>query len=393
MDIKQVATHVNDALTETLGTSAVLLTEDLSNVVDVGSSVFKANSLDKVVNALVDHIGKVVFVNRPYNGIAPKVYMDAWEFGAVLEKISGDMPDAQDNPSWELQDGQVYEQDKYTAPRVDVKFYHDKTTFEVPISVTDYQMKSAFSSAEQLVGFVSWIFTQMENAMTKRVDVLIMNTIVNMAGETIWDEYKDAQGTALTPLNAKSGVRAVNLLKLYNDEMSASLTVDRALKDPDFLRFAGEKIRLTMTRLKGASTLFNVGRKDRFTPLDLLKVVMLSDFVSATSTYLQSGTFHKELVALPGYQEVPYWQGTGSDYSLNASFKIRLASDNTKTVDLGTAKLIGVLFDHDALGVNNYERRVKSHRNEHAEFTNYWYKQDARYFNDLNENYVAFFIA
>ena len=393
MDIKQVATHVNSALTETLGESAVLLTEDLSNVVDVGSAVFRANSLDRVVHALVDHIGKVVFVNRPYNGIAPKIYMDSWEFGAVLEKISGDMPAAQDNPSWNLQTGQVYEQDEYTAPTVNVKFYHDKTTFEVPISVTDYQMKSAFSSAEQLVGFVSWIFTQMENAMTKRVDILIMNTIVNMAGETVWDEYKDAQGTALTSLSAKSGVRAINLLYLYNQSTGSALTVAQALKDPDFLRFAGEIIRLTMVRLRAASKLFNVGGKDRFTPENLLKVVLLSDFVSATATYLQSGTFHKELVALPGYQEVPYWQGTGEDYSLNATFKINIASDHTKTVDLGSGKLLGVMFDRDALGVNNYDRRITDHRNAHGEFTNYWYKQDARFFNDLNENYVAFFIA
>lgn len=393
MDIKQVATHVNDALTETLGQTATLLTEDLSNVVDVGSQVFKANSLDRVVRSLVDHIGKVVFVNRPYSGIAPKIYMDSWEFGAVLEKISGDMPAAQDNPSWNLQSGQVVEQDEYVAPRVDVKFYHDKTTFEVPISVTDYQMKSAFSSAEQLVGFVSWIFTQMENAMTKRVDILIMNTIVNMAGETVWDEYKDAQGTALTSLSAKSGIRAINLLYLYNQEHGSTLTVAQALNDPDFLRFAGETMRLTMIRLRASSTLFNVGRKDRFTPEDLLKVVFLADFVSKTTTYLQSNTFNDELVALPGYQEVPYWQGTGEDYSLNASFKIRIASDNTKTVDLGSGKLLGVMFDRDALGVNNYDRRITDHRNGHGEFTNYWYKQDARYFNDLNENFVAFFIA
>lgn len=392
MEIKQIASIVNDSLSETIGESATLLLDDLSNVVDVGSQVFNANSYDKFVRSLVDHIGKVVFVARPYRGIAPSVMMDDWEFGAVLEKIDGDVPDAEENPTWNLEDGQTYDQDKFTAPRVTVKFWNKKTTFQVPISITEEQVKSAFSSRTQLNSFISFIFVKMENKMTEAFDALVMRTIVNMAGETVWDEYKDAQGTTLTDLSAKSGVRAVNLLKLYNDEMGASLTVARALKDPDFLRFAGERIRVTISRIGAASTLFNVGKTKKFTKREELITVMLTDFVSATGTYLQSSTFNDELVSLPKYQDVPYWQGTGNDYSQNGQFNIKLASDNTKTVAM-TGIMLGVMFDRYALGVNNTKKRVRTHENAIAEFTNYWYKQDANYFNDLNENFVAFFIA
>ena len=184
MKITQLYTLVNSVTKEILGDTAVV-NEDLSNVVDIGKSIFDQTSVDNYVKKLVNHIGKVVFQNRAYAGGVPSVLMDAWEFGSVLQKVSMALPEATENESWNLVDGQEYKQDVFTAPKVEAKFYNSKVTFEIPMSFTELQVKESFSSAEQLNGFVSMITTGVENTMTVKLDALIMRAINNMTGETL----------------------------------------------------------------------------------------------------------------------------------------------------------------------------------------------------------------
>ena len=384
MEVKQIYGLVNDATSEILGESAII-NEDLSNSVDIGEAVFNANAFDRYVKALVNHIGRVIFVNRPYRGGAPSVLMDGWEFGSVLEKIAAEMPVATENESWELEDGASYDPNVFTSPRVSAKFFNKKTTFEIPMSITERQVKQSFSNAMQLNGFISMIYNEIEKSLTVKTDALIMRTINNIIAETIYDEY------GATSLSSKSGVRAVNLLYLYNQRFTESLTAGAAITDPDFIRFAAFEMGVYAARLSKISTLFNVGGKHRFTPSDMLHVVTLADFRKAANVYLQSNVFHDEFTVLPNSEEVPFWQGSGTGYAFDdiSSINVDTASGHT----VSTSGILGVMFDRDALGVANFDKRVTTNYNGRAEFTNVWYKQDAQYFNDLNENAVVFFVA
>ena len=385
MKVEQIYALVNSAVKATIGETAVVA-EDLSNLVDVGTAVFNANAVDNYAQKLVDAIGKVIFVTRKYDGFAPKVLMDAWEYGSVVEKIRAETPEATENPTWGLVDGQSYDQDKFTAPKLVVKFFNSKTTLEVPVSITRIQIKESFTSVEKANGLIELIYTTMENGMTEKLDALTQRLIINMMGETIKADY----GTA--KLGSKSGIKAVNLLKLYNDATGASLTTAKAFFDKSFLQYASYVIGMYLKRITKMSKLFNVEGVKKFTPRDLLHVVMLSDFAKASDTFLGSETFHNELVALPQYEEVPYWQGTGTDYSQNATISVSKLASDSKTAVAVTGKVLGCMFDRDALGITNYDKRVPSHTNDHAEFWNLWYKQDASFFNDLSENFVVFFI-
>lgn len=375
MKITQLHTLVNSITEEILG-EVGLVQEDLSNVVDIGKEIIDSDNVDNYVKKLVNHIGKVIFVNRLYAGGVPSVMMDSWEYGSVLEKITADLPTATENDSWKLTDGQTYNQDVFYQPQVSAKFFNSKVTFEIPMSFTERQVKESFSSAEQLNGFISMIQTSIENAMTVKLDALIMRTINNMIGETINGDT--------------TGVRAVNLLEKYNAEFTQTLTQEQALKDADFVRYASYVMGLYVDRLSKISTLFNAGGKERFTPKDLLHVVLLSEFEKASSTFLQSDTFNKELVALPNHETVPYWQGSGTTYALADTSKIDVKTSSG--VDVKQAGIIGVMFDRDALGVTNLDRRVTTNYNAKAEFYNNFYKFDAGYYNDLNENFVVFYL-
>ena len=379
MKVTQLKDIVNSVTGEVLGKTEVV-NDDLSNLVDVGNEIFDTDNVDNYVKKLIDRIGQVIFVNRLYAGGVPSVLMDSWEYGSVVEKISADMPEADENDSWNLQNGQTYSQDTFYQPKVSAKFFNSKVTFDVKLSFTTQQVKESFSNVNELNGFISMLETGVKNSMTVKLDGLIMRTINNMTGQI---------------LNSANGLQKVNLLTEYNTASGQTLTANKALMDKDFLKFASLTIKKYQARITKMSTLFNAGGKARFTTTDNLHTVLLSDFADSAEVYLMSDTYHNDTVSLPNHETVPYWQGSGKSYAFNDISKIDVKIDaGNKTPKAVTQTgILGVMFDTNALGVSNLNQRTTTSYNARAEFYTNYYKMDAGYFNDLNENFVVFYIA
>ena len=379
MKVTQLKDIVNSATSEVLGKTDVV-NDDLSNLVDVGNEIFDTDNVDNYVKKLIDRIGQVIFVNRLYAGGVPSVLMDSWEYGSVVEKISADMPEADENDSWNLQNGQTYSQDTFYQPKVSAKFFNSKVTFDVKLSFTTEQVKESFSNVNELNGFISMLETGVKNSMTVKLDSLIMRTINNMTGQI---------------LNNANGLQKVNLLAEYNAASGQNLTANKALMDKDFLKFASLTIKKYQARITKMSTLFNAGGKARFTTTDNLHTVLLSDFADSAEVYLMSDTYHNDTVSLPNHETVPYWQGSGKSYAFNDISKIDVKIDagNKTPKQVTQTGILGVMFDTNALGVSNLNQRTTTSYNARAEFYTNYYKMDAGYFNDLNENFVVFYIA
>jgi hypothetical protein len=389
MKVTQLWELMNLTTKETLGTETVV-NEDLSNIVDIGKEIINTDNVDNYVKKLVNHIGKVVFVDRLYKGGVPSVLMDSWEYGSILEKISADLPKATENETWELEDGKDYSPDVFYKPSVSAKFFNSLVTFEIPLSFTEKQVKESFSSKEQLNGFISMLKTSVENAMTIKFDNLIMRTINNMIAETLANDLDaDKDGT----LDYTNGtLRAVNLLQGFNANRTDKLTVQNAMANADFIKYVTYQIGLVSDRMARMSTLFNVGGKERFTPKDYQRIVMLSDFLASSEIYLLADTQNADKAKLPSnIDTVPYWQGSGKAYAYDDVSRINVKTSSGKTVNV--TGVIGCIFDKDALGVTNLDRRVTTNYNPKAEFYTNFYKFDAGFFNDLNENFVVFYIA
>lgn len=376
MQVKQIYQIMNDVTKEILGKTG-LVTEDLTNIVDVGKELLDNTSVDNYVKSLVNHIGKVIFVSRPYSGNVPSILMDSWDYGAVVEKITAELPEAVENKSWELTNGTDYSPNVFYKPTVSTKFFNNKVTFEVDMSFTELQVKESFSSATEINSFLSMLYNAVEKSFTVKVDGLIMRTINNMIGETL-----DADKT--------SNVKAVNLLKLYNDKFNTTLTALQCLTDKEFIRFASMTMALYIDRMSRISTLFNIGGKERFTPADMLHVVMLSDFKASANSYLQSDTFNNEFTKLPAAETVPYWQGSGTNYAFENVTAINVKTSSGKSVTKNG--ILAVMFDRDACGISNLNKRVTTHYNAKAEFYSNFFKLDCGAFNDLNENFVVFYV-
>lgn len=375
MKVTQVKDIVNQMTQEYLGQSD-LVNEDLSNIVDVGKTLL--SSVDDVENftrKLIDRIGKVVFVDRPYSGRALSVLKDGWEYGSIVEKIDCGIPEAEDNDTWNLVDGQNYDQDTFHVPPVNsATFFNKKNTFDIAISTAEEQVKSAWTSASELNAFFSMINTMIETSMTIKTDALIGSTINNFMGAVI---------------NANKNV---DLLGNYNTLAGTSLTPAEALMNTDFLKYASKEISLYVNHMGDVSTIFNLAGRVRHTPKDRLHLILLDEFAKSSDVYLQADTFHNELTKLPLFETVSYWQGSGTTYDITdtSTIDIKATAYDGSTVDVKKSYILGCAFDDEALGVWNTNRRVTKHYNARSEFINSWYKFDAHHFNDYRENMVVF---
>lgn len=300
MQVKQIAALTNAISLELLGESAII-TEDLSNIVEIGKSWATAADDNKILGVIADKVGKQVFEDKKFMGKAPKILKDSWEYGSIMEYVSMELPQAEENESWELVDGQVYDNQQFYKPTITAKYFNKLVTFEIPMSIIGKtQMWPSMKDGVAWNRFMSMIYNTIANAMKIRTDALIMRTINNLAAEVYHADNN-------------SGVMAINMLALYNDDHSGSEIYDLgvALKTPEFLKYASFVIAETIDLMQDPSTLYNVGGKERFTNKEDLHFVALNSFLNGAQIYLYSDTYHNDMVKLPEAEKVTKWQASG----------------------------------------------------------------------------------
>ena len=385
MTVNQIYTLLNDIMTEVTGGNVAvedapdtpIVQEDLSNIVDIGTQVFNNNWRDKYVSAMINRIGREVFVDRSYEGYAPSVLRDSWEYGSIMSKTRCKIFDAKANPSWSLSSGQTVNQFEFTPPDVIQKFYNTKVGWQIDCSFTEVQLRQSFTSAAAMNRFYSMIENRIAQSMTIYTDSLVMRTLNNFIAEKLY---------------ASNGV--IDLLAGYNATLDSPITAADAMLDKNFLRYAALQIKLYVERFRAPSVNFNIADDSdgnvTFTPRDYAHLVLHSDLAAGMEVYLESDTYHNDLVKIGDYEKVPFWQSQGDSYQLATTSRIdcKLASDNTHTINRNY--IIGVLFDRDALGVLNDNRRTTSAYNANGEYWTNFYKVDTSYFNDLAENGIIF---
>lgn len=376
MEFVQIYNFVNDAQKEVLGETS-LIKEDLSNVVDIGKAIDALESgYEKFYHALVNRIGRMLYVDRPYRGKHRKMFRESWEFGSIMGKIQAELLDAQEDPSFEIVNGASYDPFVVNLPNVTTKFWNQIDGFQIPLTTPIDQIKQSFTSRDEMVRFFAMLETMINNSIELKMEILASRTINNLIAVT----YHEA------------GARVINLVSEYNLLAGTSLTASTAMINAEFLRYAVGRIMDIKSFLGDYSTLYNIGGKARFTIPDRLHFEVYSVFASRCKTHLASNTYHEELVKLPLYEEVSAWQGSGTSGSDADRTKLEVtAIDDTGTkVDVTATNVVGVMFDHDACGILQPERKITAIYNPNADVTQQFYKCRTRYFNDFNESAVIF---
>lgn len=379
----QIYNIVNSVAKMQYGAAQVTVV-DTSSLIALGDSVLSSDATkDAFMGQLTDRIGKTIFSVRPYESADENVVKHSFDFGMALQKIYVDLPDTETNTSWE-----IGEEDftpsfaPVIKPTVREKLFVSLNTFEISVTIPDDILKTAFLSAEGMATMIDAIFMAVENRLE-----IAMESMVNLTRAAF----------IARKLSVRSKCGAINLLAAYNTQFGTTVKAKDALYTPEFLRYAASQISLWTKRMRKMSSLFNDetvstgnGYK-RHTPAEDLVLTVLDDFAETTASYLQADTFHKELVALPRYNTVPYWQGSGLafDFSSLSTVNVKIDADTT----VNQSGVIAVAYDWQALGATINRKKTTTEYNGRSEYTNYYTKIERGLFNDMSENGVVFYIA
>lgn len=374
--VEQIYTLVNETAKESMGENAITV-KDVSSLIALGDSVLtSASDTENFLNTLVDRIARTVFSVRRYESDTEGMVRHPFEFGCIVQKIYVDMPEAKQNNSWEIgKEGYTPVFAPVIKPKAKQKLFKGITTWEVDVTIPDYMLRTAFLNETSMATFIDAIFTAMDNMIT-----LALENNANLTRASF----------IARKLKGGKPCGAINLLHEYNTLTSASLTVESAMMNAEFLAWASRAINLWVKRMSKMSVLFNEEGYKRHTPKDKIVVNLLQDFTSACDTFLGANTFHDELVKLPMYDSVAYWQGAGESFDFNDTSAIKVKIDENSTIE--KKGIIGIVYDYEAMGVTLNERRSTSERNNHDEYTNYYNKANIGYFNDMSENGIVFYL-
>lgn len=373
----QVYTILNSVSKQMWGEAAIAVT-DTSSMVAMGTKVLSSSAdTDAFWNVLPNRIGRTVFSMRRYVDIDPNVVKHSFDFGLFLQKIYVDLPAAMENYAWEV--GSEDYTPTYAPvikPSVKNKIFDSLNVFDIDVTVPDSILKTAFLSAQAMGTLISAIFMAQDNALTCYIESLINLT----------------RGSFIArKLNGKKACGAINLLTDYNTRFTKTLTAAAALTDADFLKYSSMTISMWCRRMRKMSSLFNEEGYRRHTSASDLVLTVLDEYAAATASYLEADTFHRELVALPRYNTVPYWQGSGKSFAFADTSAINIKLSDELTV--AQTGIIAVAYDYQALGAMIDRQYSETERNNRDQYTNYYTKLERGMFNDMSENGIVFYIA
>lgn len=375
--VEQVYAIVNDIASQVMGEKAVTVV-DTSTMISLGDDVLKTDeTLDLFVHALADRIGRTIISIRAYDDDDVGMVRHAFDYGIAMQKIYIDLPDAEENSSWKIgEEGFEPVYAPVIKPDVRQKIFSNATTFEIDMTIPDRILTTAFTNAEGMAALITAIFVAVDN----RIAIAIENCKELVRASFIARKLK---------ANNKCG--AINLLTTYNAMSGNTLKANVALYDKDFLRWAATQVKLWSKRMRKMSVLFNDEGYKRHTPESELVLVLLDEFDASLTSYLDADTFHNELVSIPSFTTVPYWQGSGEDFEFSSTSTISVKLDDTTTVT--ASGIIAVAYDYQALGMMIDDRKTTTERNNRSEYTNYYSKVTRSYFNDMSENGIVFYIS
>lgn len=388
MPYNNIATAINTWAAERCTSARIadgsiyVVKEDLSNIVDVGTAIYNAGWVDSFVKSMVLQIGRWIFVNRVHRRWTPDITREGSEFGHVLAKTRTKRFAAKQNPTMHMNAGDTPNQFQFNPPTVKNKYFVQKVDWQLECSFAERQVQGAFRSAEEMARFFGMIQDQLQKDMDQQIDDLTMRGINGFIAEKIY-----------------RGSGVIDVLTPFNTENGTSLTLDSMTQSESWNRYCAYTILKTKKRMLPATNVYNCQTEAGYetsTPPEYMRFVLHSDIAEAINVYLNAVTFHNDFSDIGSYDSIPMWQTPGTDFQRGATTRIdidlpsNVDREEADAVTINRIGIIGVMFDVDAIVINNQNERVTSAYNAQGEFYNNFYKIDTMIYIDLDENGAVF---
>lgn len=364
MNTAQIYELVNDVAKQALGEEA-LAVADTSALISLGDTVLSSQTnTEAFLNTLAQRIGRTIFRYREYRNKMGDMVLDAFTWGAILQKLRVVVPEAEEDERYKLVNGQSIDMYKVAKPTVDQKLFVTRTPYQFHITIQRITLREAFLSDVAMGSFISQIYGEVRNK--------IEFSLENLARLTI------ATGIAIHSANE------IKLVSDYNTETGETLTAVTSLHSPEFMAFAIGRMNHIMDMLTDMSTQWADGSVATFTPYDRQKFRVISDFERRLETVVQYQAFHDNYTRLGVHQTLNFWQAEQSPMNISITPP---GSESAVNV----SNIVAVLHDADACGIyQEEEETLTSPVNAAGSYYNqYWHRKDGRML-DRSENFVFF---
>lgn len=366
--------------------------EDISSVAvdDIASfgntllSSSEDSSKDIVFKTLLDRIGRTITDMLAYENKFAYIFKDAFHYGVVLQTLHVDNFEAKTSGIYDgLDDGDVDEDlFKISLPTVHQKLFENQQPWEFQVTITDLQIKSAFTDETTLAAFINGIFTAMKNSIVKYLETSARAVYCDLIAHKMEAEAADGVDT----------IHAVNVLQQYYDETGIELTTDSWKFNADFLRWLTSTFTDYVGLFEEMSVIFNTDEYETFTPKDMLHFVINNKVADNIKRYMQSDVYNKELVELPAYREISSWQALGKRASLDKRLEVKVEYGtglDKKEVD---ATVIAVMHDDRVLSMTLKDRYTVDIPNKHKHTRNVFEQGTICNFINMAHNALVFYI-
>lgn len=376
MTINQVYSLLNSMAKQMYGDIAITV-NDLTGLIQLGElTMNSANDTDAFLGVLADRIGKVDIRTLDLKLDFPKLYRNSFEWGAAIEKINVQPVDAQSAESWNIgQQGFTPTNFKIDKPVVNVTFIKNAAAWEFDITIPDTALKTAFTSAEAFGAFIDGIMQAMSDSLTISINNMMHGALTAFVAEKV-----------------KNNNAVIHVLTDYNTMAGTTYTdIATARHDKEFNRYVGLVLRDSIKYLSIPTTKYNVAGLIRATARNNLHVIINSAFMSSWEMYLESDTFHNELLKMPNYEEFVALQGTGTGVGdINSDTYIDVIPPSEKGQQTPTAVqqagVIAILADRQSIGIGYDDRFTAVDRNNRNRYTNYTTGATIQAYIDTSEN-------
>lgn len=360
MEVAQISTLLNETIVPNYLGEETTISEDLSNVVELGTAIEDLTG-DEVKNFAKDFVVGVarnVMDTRKYHSETYGLMNDAREYGGVIQRVKAKLFDADDSPIWTLENGTDYDDRKFYGGEYDAKIYSKDTGFMIKNSIPTEMYKQFFTSADGVRQFVSMIESAVDNSMTMKLNALSKTTLQQLIA-TI------------------SETRTISLLTIYNDSVGLSgddaLTADDALHNAPFLRWCAEQIVRLRDMTQDYNEKYNDGTIPTFTPANDLRVTLLSEFARAIEFNMEADTFHRDLVSVGEYNTINFWQNASTDLLPTLGVTAEVKTNVGEAEPVTVSNVVGLIYDRYTAGLTARLDKITADYVPKGDFTNYFH--------------------
>lgn len=367
MDTNQIYDLVNGVTEQAFGRRDFEIT-DSAGLISLGNTILSSDqNTESFVNTLVQRIGRTIYHYRAYRNKLRGVILESdMEWGAILQKIDVELPEAVVDPTFDLVDGESVDQWIIAKPKAKQKMFVGRSPFMFHVTISRRGLKEAFLSESAMGAFVSVIFGKVRNMIEASYEELARLGLANAIGEGIGNKTR------------------INLRSQYNSETGGTMSSQEARHNKDFLAWAVGRINLYSDYLTDMSTLYNDGSIETFSPKEDQRMVVLADFQRSLETVTQYQAFHDGYVKLANYDIINFWQNPKAPDRVS----VKKLSDGA---NFDQFNIVAVLFDRDAVGVYQQEEEVLTTPvNARGRYYNSYFHIMKNMFLDLSENFITF---